>query len=75
MGSPNLLQRFIQFVDKEYERRIRAASEVVEYGMGHGHGHHAEPEATHSDVEEVEEDENAAEIVNVPRGTRLTQRR
>jgi hypothetical protein len=48
---------------REYDRRIKRASLVVEYGATH-HGSHADAHAddAHSDAEE-------AEIVNIPRGT------
>lgn len=66
---------------REYDRRIRRASLVTEYGAHH-HGHgHAEHEDEHSaegivdehagaaDTAPNVEDEEEAEIVNVPRGT------
>jgi len=34
-----LFDSFVQAVNREYDRRIKRASEVIEYGMGHGHGH------------------------------------
>lgn len=58
-------RRVIAAIDREYERRIRAASLVTEYGIGH----HDEHEADH------EEEEAVAEIVNVPRGADLGHRR
>jgi hypothetical protein len=52
--------RMLAGVNREYERRIRAASLVTEYGAGHhGAGHHHE-----------EDDAGGAEIVNLPRGAR-----
>ena len=56
-------------VYKEYDRRIKRASLVTEYGAahhGHGHDDHAE-EAAH------EEHSEESEIVNVPRGTPVDQ--
>jgi uncharacterized protein YifE (UPF0438 family) len=48
-------------VGGEYERRIRAASLVTEYGAAHGgHGHGHDEPAEH----------DSAEIVNLPRGAR-----
>lgn len=44
-------------VERVYERRIRAASMVGEYGQ-----HHADHD---------EDEEEAAEILNVPRGTAI----
>ena len=48
---------------KEYDRRIKRASLITEYGAAH-HGDHGDAHAddAHEDVEE-------AEIVNIPRGT------
>jgi hypothetical protein len=54
-----LLGRLRAAVEREYERRIRAASLVTEYGA---HGHHSH--AHHDD------DDGGAEIVNLPRGAR-----
>ena len=48
---------------KEYDRRIKRASLITEYGAAH-HGSH---EDTHADA--AHEDTEEAEIVNVPRGT------
>ncbi|MEI7644297.1 MAG: hypothetical protein WCJ55_08455 [Chloroflexales bacterium] len=52
--------RMLATVSRVYERRIRAASLVTEYGAAHG-AHHS-----HTDDEG-----DAAEIVNLPRGARL----
>ena len=49
---------------REYDRRIKRASLITEYGAahhGHGHDDHAADEHGHED--------DGAEIVNVPRGT------
>jgi len=48
---------------KEYDRRIKRASLITEYGAAH-HGDQGDAHAdnAHEDVEE-------AEIVNIPRGT------
>jgi hypothetical protein len=43
---------------KEYDRRIKRASLITEYGAAH---HDAHTDAAHEDAEE-------AEIVNIPRG-------
>jgi hypothetical protein len=52
---------FVTRINRAYERRIKAASEIEEYGLHHGHaGHHEE-----------EEDEGDVSIANVPRGTRF----
>jgi len=48
---------------KEYDRRIKRASLITEYGAAHHGGHDAEhDDDSHEDAEE-------AEIVNIPRGT------
>ena len=52
---------------REYDRRIRRASLITEYGAAH-HDTHADAhaDAAHDDAHEGAEE---AEIVNVPRGT------
>ena len=50
---------------KEYDRRIKRASLITEYGAAH-HGYAADDHATDDDGHEEDE---GAEIVNVPRGT------
>jgi hypothetical protein len=64
---------------REYDRRIKRASLVTEYGTSqhaHDHGEHAEAQhgeqAEHAEAEHSHEDEGA-EIVNVPRGTPVEQ--
>ncbi len=66
MAEQSLFKRVLAAIDREYERRIRAASLVTEYGAGHGHhdDHH------HDDHHEDEDEGDAAEILNVPLGTR-----
>ncbi len=59
MAQQNWFQRLLQQINNEYERRVRAASLVQEYGDHHGHHDHDE------------DDGEVAEIVNIPRGTRL----
>lgn len=65
-----LLRDFVNAIYREYDRRIKRASLITEYGMAHhGHAAHADhAEAAHAAGEHAEEDEGA-EIVNVPRGT------
>ena len=46
---------------REYDRRIKRASLITEYGAAH-HAAHADDAHDHEEAEE-------AEIVNVPRGT------
>lgn len=48
----NIFASFIAAVDTEYDRRIRAASNVREYqigGHGHGHDHDHDDQAHHDD--------------------------
>jgi hypothetical protein len=77
----------IQSINKEYERRIKAASRVTEYGMHHGHGHgHADDQehaphdvqqhAPHRENEpeheaEAEDSDEGTVISNLPPGSRL----
>ncbi|GAB4207704.1 MAG: hypothetical protein OHK0022_36300 [Roseiflexaceae bacterium] len=56
----NLIERLAQAINREYERRIRRASLITEYGAAH-----------HSDHTD-DEDEGEVEIVNVPRGTQVS---
>jgi hypothetical protein len=54
---------------REYDRRIKRASLITEYGAahhGHGHDDHAADDHGH-------EEDDGAEIVNVPRGTPVEQ--
>jgi len=58
---------------KEYDRRIKRASLITEYGAAH-HGTHADAahaDAARADVAHADANEDAeeAEIVNIPRGT------
>jgi hypothetical protein len=48
---------------KEYDRRIKRASLITEYGAAH----HVGDGAAHAD--DAHEDAEEAEIVNIPRGT------
>jgi hypothetical protein len=57
--------QFINVINTEYERRIKAASQINEYGEHHGHGAHAH-------ANESEEDAGA-EITNVPPGTQVSR--
>ena len=52
---------------REYDRRIRRASLVTEYGAHH-HAH-ADEHAVAAGTSMPAEEEEEAEIVNVPRGT------
>jgi hypothetical protein len=52
---------------KEYDRRVRRASLVTEYGASHHH--HDDTHTDETDHDDAHADEEAAEIVNLPRGT------
>jgi hypothetical protein len=67
MAEQSFWQRVIAVVNREYDRRIRRASLVTEYGAGHHAGHHD----THDDAAH---DDEAAAIMNVPKGTPLARR-
>ena len=59
-------------VFKEYDRRIKRASLITEYGAAQHSDHGVEHEDdVHEHEDDAEEEEGAeeAEIVNVPRGT------
>lgn len=62
-----LLSALADAIYREYDRRIKRASVITEYGANH-HADHAPadhaPEPAHHD-----EAEDEAEIVNIPRGT------
>lgn len=58
----NWFQRFAARITREYDRRIRRASQITEYNAHH-HG------------SEEDEDDGAVEIVNVPRGAIVAPRR
>jgi hypothetical protein len=61
MNVGDWFAQIFQAINNEYERRIRAASEVTEYGAHHGHDGHGDEH----------DDEGQIEIMNVPRGTRV----
>lgn len=58
MAEQSWWRRAQAAVNREYERRIRRASQVTEYGAHIQHGHE-------------DDDGEAAAIMNVPRGTRI----
>ncbi len=66
------LSSIAKAIYKEYDRRIKRASLITEYGAGHGHadGHGEHAAAEHA---EAEYEDEGAEIVNVPRGTPVEQ--
>ncbi len=61
MAEQHLWRRLVAAVNREYERRIRAASLVTEYGAQPHHDDHDEDEG------------EVAVIANVPPGTRVTR--
>jgi hypothetical protein len=61
-----LFRALADVVYKEYDRRVRRASLIKEYGVAH-HDDHAGDTHAAEDEEHAAEDE--AEIANVPRGT------
>jgi hypothetical protein len=65
MAEQSWLGRLWRAIEREYERRIRRASEVIDYST-QSHIHEASGTTDEVAVEEAE-----VEIVNVPRGTRL----
>jgi hypothetical protein len=79
MAQQSWWQRMVAAINATYERRIRAASLVTEYGADH-HDHtmdHGSDKAHHHETDhslpaEAEEDD-AVVIANVPRGTRLAR--
>ena len=52
---------------KEYDRRVKRASLITEYGVSQHH--HDDTHADESHQEDAHADEDEAEIVNLPRGT------
>jgi non-ribosomal peptide synthetase component F len=52
---------------KEYDRRVKRASLITEYGASHHHHDDTHADETHH--EDAHADEDEAEIVNLPRGT------
>jgi hypothetical protein len=60
-----LLRAIADAVYREYDRRIKRASQITEYGQHHhDHGHDAGP--AHVDMAQADME---AEIINVPPGT------
>jgi hypothetical protein len=60
-----LFRAIADVVYKEYDRRVRRASLVKEYGVSH----HDHADESHAADGEEHADEDEAEIMNVPRGT------
>jgi hypothetical protein len=64
--------QLISSINTEYERRIKAASQINEYGEHHGHDHGSSaPHAAHPPDEP--DDDAGAEITNVPPGTQVSR--
>jgi hypothetical protein len=66
-----LLSALASVINREYDRRIKRASLITEYGaQQHAHGaDHADETPAAAEHAAQEADEEAAEIVNIPRGT------
>ena len=63
-----LLRAISNAIYKEYDRRVKRASLITEYGASHHHDAH-DDHADHGDhAAEMHDDAEAAEIVNLPRG-------
>jgi hypothetical protein len=60
--------QIINQINIVYERRIKAASQITEYGAHHDHGAHAAN--GHADEPE---DDAGAEITNLPPGTHVSR--
>jgi hypothetical protein len=70
-----LLRDLVTAMNREYDRRIKRASLITEYGVAHHHhgdADHGHTDAVHKDAEHMDGEEQA-EIVNVPRGTPVNQ--
>jgi hypothetical protein len=68
----SLFRSIAKAVYREYDRRIKRASLITEYGASH----HAHAHATHEEAAAQADHEDAAdeaEIVNVPRGTPVVE--
>jgi hypothetical protein len=67
----SLFRSIAKAVYREYDRRIKRASLITEYGASHhAHAHATHEEAAHADHEDAADE---AEIVNVPRGTPVVE--
>jgi hypothetical protein len=74
----NWFKRISDAVYREYDRRIKRASLITEYGIDHS-GHDSATTEDESDIEivnvprgariNVSDDNDEGEIVNLPRGT------
>jgi hypothetical protein len=77
-----LLRDLVRAMNREYDRRIKRASLITEYGQAHHHhgasdhaphADHGHTDAVNEDAEHAGDEEQAAEILNVPRGTPVKQ--
>lgn len=70
--QPSIFQRLAAAIEREYERRVRRASQVHEYGVHDDHGHAAQPDHLPVTPEPPEDpaSDDAVEIQNIPPGTR-----
>ena len=62
-----LFRALANAINREYDRRIKRASLIKEYGMAH-HDHTAD-HAEEAHASEADAAEEEAEILNIPRGT------
>jgi hypothetical protein len=66
-----LFRAIADAIYKEYDRRVKRASLVTEYGISQHQHDDAHADETHDEDAHADEihDEGEAEIVNLPRGT------
>lgn len=75
MAEQSWLGRLIGAIEREYERRVRRASDVLDYSASQPHKDHAiaDQAAGWAAQPTIEAPEEEAAIVNVPRGTKLAR--
>jgi hypothetical protein len=61
-----LFRALADAIYREYDRRVKRASLITEYGLSHHHDDH--DDAHHDDHDDAQAEEDEAEIVNLPRG-------
>lgn len=62
MGLKEFFSSIVGAVDTEYDRRVKAASNVRAYAVG-GHGHHADPAAHEQHADPPEEQPGEPQVV------------
>jgi hypothetical protein len=72
MAQQSLWKKLVGAIEREYERRVRRSSGVLDYGTGPRHSGHSAAEQADQPAPPAP-DEEQAEIINVPRGTRLAR--